>query len=342
MDVLRVFMVILIISSCTRTSYLIEQAIGQAKILLNAKKNKEILEDKKIPEEYKDKIKKILNYKSFFYNYWNSKNTEIYTKTNILDRDVVSFLVIGSKPYEISPLITHFPFFGGFPYLGFFNKKSALEYSKKLQEDGYETYVRGVDAYSTLGKLDDPILSTFFKYGEVQLAELIFHELFHTFLFIENEVDLNENLANFIGKQMVYEYFSKGNKKIKEYYIKQAQYKKLNLKISILGEKLKKILKLKKWEEEKKKFLAGEFKSDILKYCKKNQIKTCWPLSFEWNTATFAAFMTYEKNQNSIEKKLKNFKNIKDFVLFIRNEYNKYKKNKGLTSFEDYLFKKEG
>ena len=63
--------------------------------------------------------------------------------------------------------------------------------------------------YSTLGYFDDPILSSFFNYNKFDLTVLIFHELFHTIYFYKNKVQLNENLANFFGREMAIEYYKK-------------------------------------------------------------------------------------------------------------------------------------
>ena len=49
----------------------------------------------------------------------------------------------------------------------------------KLREEGYDVYLGGVPAYSTLGWFDDPLLSTFIRYPDAQLARLVFHELAH-------------------------------------------------------------------------------------------------------------------------------------------------------------------
>ena len=48
---------------------------------------------------------------------------------------------------------------------------------KMLARRGYERYVAGVPAYSTLGWFDDRLLSTFISCPEPRLAELLLHEI---------------------------------------------------------------------------------------------------------------------------------------------------------------------
>lgn len=329
------------LTSCAKISYLTEQGIGQIKLLRDARDNSELLKDDSIPFKTKDKIKKIEKYKAFFYKFWDRKSTDIYSKTTILKRDAVTYLVISSRPNEIKAQKECFPFYGCFPYLGFYKKDSAKEFVKKQQEDGFETYMRKVLAYSTLGNLEDPILSTFFQYDEYELAETIFHELFHTIFFAKNEVDLNENLANYFGRAMVYEYF--GNSKVlNEYYQKDEKYSELLQEIVKSSQKLEGILKKDDWKVQKKKFIESEFPALMKTKCSELKIERCWPLKLKkWNSATFAAFMTYEKDQDRIGKFAKSFNgDIRQLFSHIESEYKKYRSSDTDDSFEKYLLGK--
>jgi predicted aminopeptidase len=52
-----------------------------------------------------------------------------------------------------------------------------------------------VPAYSTLGWFDDPVLSSFVKWPETELARLIFHELAHQLLYVKDDSVFNESFA---------------------------------------------------------------------------------------------------------------------------------------------------
>ena len=184
MDLLRkvtLIVPLVLISSCAKLSYLYEQGRGQLSLLTSARENKDVLHDIKIPIKYKDKIVKVEEYKKYFYRYWDRPPQEIYSQTTILDRDAVTYLLIASPYNKIDPNKFCFPFMGCFPYIGFFKEKSAREKASELSDKGLITWVRPVYAYSTLGYFDDPIISSFFRYNDFQLAELVFHELFHRY-----------------------------------------------------------------------------------------------------------------------------------------------------------------
>ncbi len=326
-------------SSCAKLSYLYEQGVGQAQIILEARDNEEVLNDSNIPDDFKKKIRNISEYKKYFYEYWHLPSTDIYDETNILNRDAVTYLVIASKKREIKPLKNCFFIVGCFPYLGFFKLKSAKRHVKELSEKGYDTYLRKVLAYSTLGNLDDPILSTFFKYSKYDLAETIFHELFHTIFFVKGEVDLNENLANYVGKEMLELYFKDESLKIAKHNTREKKYKALKQEIVTHAKTLKKILESENWMKKKNEFLTKTFPASIQEKCDELELQSCWPLKIEWNNAVFSAFMTYEKSQNDIEKLASKFKDLRSFLLFINTKHEEYQKSKNEEiSFEEYLF----
>jgi len=52
-----------------------------------------------------------------------------------------------------------------------------------------------VPAYSTLGWFDDPLLSTFIRYSDAQLARLVFHELAHQLVYARGDTTFNESFA---------------------------------------------------------------------------------------------------------------------------------------------------
>jgi glutathione peroxidase-family protein len=62
----------------------------------------------------------------------------------------------------------------------------------------------GVPAYSTLGKLEwmggDPLLNTFVRGNEADLARLIFHELAHQVLYVDDDTTFNESYATAVER----------------------------------------------------------------------------------------------------------------------------------------------
>jgi predicted aminopeptidase len=89
-----------------------------------------------------------------------------------------------------------YPVIGCASYRGYYDESRLLAYVAELQSQGLEVYVGQVSAYSTLGWFDDPVLSSFIDWPDYRLAGLIFHELTHQRIYIDDDTTFNESLAS--------------------------------------------------------------------------------------------------------------------------------------------------
>ena len=324
--------------SCAKISYLYKQGKGQFQLLYRGRPNSEVLNDPRISSKDKDKIKKIIKYKKWFYSYWGDQESDIYNKTTFLKDEAVSYLVIASPYDRIEAKQECFPFMGCFPYLGYFKREDALKRAKELEKDDWVTYVRPVYAYSTLGKLNDRILSSFFHYDDRDLAELVFHELFHSLFFVKNEVELNENLANFFAAQMRSLYFKEEPLIDKRELLHEpmlTQIKKLN----DLYAKEKDLTKSRA-EDILNRFIKTQFYPFLLQHCQQYKIHPCHPLENKnWNNARLAAFLTYQNQEKNIRNLYQRLNlSLKKFFFHIKDRYKQYRDKKEASSFGEYLF----
>jgi predicted aminopeptidase len=330
-------------SSCAKIAYVSKQAIGQLSLELSGVDNKEILKSDKLNEKEKQKIKDIIAYKEYFYKYFNKEKTSIYDETTILKDEAVTYLVISSKFDEVKPKQHSFFFAGTFPYLGFFDLYDAKVYANKLKEYNNYVFIRPVYAYSTLDKLPfkDNILSSFFRYNKTSLAELIFHELVHTIFFVTDEVSFNESLADYIATEMMYEYFNFSKGKILEQANRHKKNRELSYLLTSLANKYKKLIdKIKPTSKEQadkilESYLDIHFKPKISLKCNQLKMKKCWPLKRVWNNASFSAFLTYQKEQKSIEK-IRGSRTIKEFMSFLESQYDLFHRSSA-KSFVKFL-----
>lgn len=110
-------------------------------------------------------------------------------------RRYVTWALYAAPELSLDPKLWCFPVAGCVPYRGYFNERDALAESERLKSSGADTYVRGVVAYSTLGWFDDPLINTMFLRGEAALAGLIFHELAHQRIYVDDDAGFNEAFA---------------------------------------------------------------------------------------------------------------------------------------------------
>jgi predicted aminopeptidase len=97
-----------------------------------------------------------------------------------------------------------FPVVGCVGYRGYYTQARADALAAELRAQGYEVMVYGVPAYSTLGKLEwmggDPLLNTFVGGSEADLARLIFHELAHQVVYVDDDTTFNESYATAVER----------------------------------------------------------------------------------------------------------------------------------------------
>jgi predicted aminopeptidase len=344
MKIALLFLIITSMSSCAKLSYMVEQGMGQISLEFQGEDNADVLADPKIENEFKRKIKLIEKAKDYFFTILGLPKSQIYGETTFLDQDAVTYLVIHSPKNKIKAVETYIPFAGTFPYLGFFSLASAKEYRDDLVKENYHTYLRPVYAYSTLNHpmipFHDNILSSFFHYKDDDLVNLVFHELVHTVLFIDNETQFNENLAQFVADGLMKEYLTQNNNYLDDKKKKSYVNTVLTKEIVNLGKELE-----LKYENNKENpetvlasFLKDKFMPTLSQKCEDLLIERCWPILGTWNNARFAATFTYEKKRDVLEQiYAKRFKTIKEFLLYIikiEDDFN------GDTSFIKYLKQK--
>src|SRR6185369_12214964 len=103
--------------------------------------------------------------------------------------------VVATFEFSVEPHEWCFPIVGCVAYRGYFKEEKAEAFAADLRREGYDAVVEGVPAYSTLGKFNDPIMSTMMGYGDDELAAIMFHELSHQVVYIPDDTAFNEAFA---------------------------------------------------------------------------------------------------------------------------------------------------
>lgn len=325
--------------SCAKLGYIVKQGVGQISIQMKAVKNSKVLEDPKVSDEDKAKIRIIGVYKKYYEEFFEQKFDDIYEKTTFLDRKAVSYMVTASPKNEIKPHRVSFPFVGSFPYLAFFSLDSAKEFAKDLEEDGMVTWIRPVYAYSSLNYFDDRILSSFFVYSETELAELVFHELTHLLVFVKDDVGFNESLAQYIAHKVLERYMD--GSEAADFIVKRQESRSLAKdlvpKIQELNKTYKALSEPKSIEKARIHFLENILFKRMEEYCTNSGTECALDVK-NWNNARLVGYLNYEGRYERIENvHIKLGYNLKQFAKWIKNA--EEEKNEDIP-FLDYLEKK--
>ena len=118
-----------------------------------------------------------------------------YTKYADLGRSFVVWNVFAAPELSLEPRQWCFPVAGCVNYRGYFDEADARAEAARWAAAGDDVWVSGVPAYSTLGYFDDPVLSTFVRWPEVEVARMVFHELAHQVVYVKDDTQFNESFA---------------------------------------------------------------------------------------------------------------------------------------------------
>lgn len=125
-----------------------------------------------------------------------------------LDRDAVVWNVMAAPRFSFQPKTWCFLFVGCLSYRGYFQEAAAREQADKLAAEGWDTYVGGAIAYSTLGWFDDPLTTPMIDRSGPALVELLIHELVHRRLYIADHTRFNESLATMVAREGTLRYLA--------------------------------------------------------------------------------------------------------------------------------------
>jgi len=187
--------VVLSLTACGHAQYYAQAAAGQLDLLSRRQSIAEVVDDPDTPQALRERLRLVLEIRAFAERELHLPGGGSYTSYADLQRPYVVWAVFAAPEFSLSLKQWCYPIVGCAVYRGYFAEAAAQSFARELRSQGYEAYVRGAPAYSTLGWFDDPVLSTVMRWPEPNLAGLIFHELTHERLYVQGDSMFNESLA---------------------------------------------------------------------------------------------------------------------------------------------------
>jgi predicted aminopeptidase len=194
---------------CSDLGYYAQAVNGHVKILLARRSIDSLLTEPTTPPALKERLRLVLEIRDFASRELHLPENGSYRSYADIKRAAVVTNVIAAPEFSLQPLTWCFPFAGCVSYRGYYDPQAAESFAATLREQGYETDLYGVSAYSTLGWFDDPVLNTFIDWSEEALAGQIFHELAHQLLYVKDDSSFNEAFAEVVEGEGVKRWFSR-------------------------------------------------------------------------------------------------------------------------------------
>jgi predicted aminopeptidase len=205
-EMIRLLLALCLISWLSSGCYYAHLAKGQARLLAARRPIPELLVDPEIDPELREQLKRVVEVREFAEQLGLDVGKK-YTTYAAWPGDRIITNLVATRPGEIDAVESCFPIAGCVPYRGFFEPELAEASADGLRAKGLDVCLTGVSAYSTLGWMNDPVTGPMLQQGELSFVETLLHELVHATVYLKDEPDFNEGVANFIGQEAAIRFF---------------------------------------------------------------------------------------------------------------------------------------
>jgi len=188
-------LIVLLMSASLSGCYYLQAASGQWEVLRKRVPLEDVINDPNTNPALVSRLTLLDEARDFSVEQLGLPDNDSYRSYSDLERDFVVWNVFAAPEFSLQPRQWCYPIAGCVSYRGYFAKEAAIKQSRKLAADGFDVAIGGVAAYSTLGKFDDPILSTMMNWDDLDLVALLFHELAHQVVYSKDDSGFNESFA---------------------------------------------------------------------------------------------------------------------------------------------------
>jgi predicted aminopeptidase len=194
-------LMVVLLSGCSSISYYGQLASGQWQLLRAREPVAQVIADPARPPQLREHLAQSQKARTFASEHLHLPDNQSYRLYADIGRPYVVWNVFATTEFSLSPETHCFPIAGCVAYRGYYNQGAARGEAALLRLRGMDVSIGGVEAYSTLGWFNDPILNSMMNWGDERLATLIFHELAHQRFYVQDDTEFNESFANFVEQE---------------------------------------------------------------------------------------------------------------------------------------------
>ena len=204
--------------------YYVQAAKGQWELTRKRAPIDEVLASDSTPAALAERLRLVQEARQFAVDELGLPDNDTYRSYADIEREFVVWNVFAAPEFSMRAKTWCFPIVGCVSYRGYFDLADAEREAQRLSRKGYDVAVGGVAAYSTLGKLKDPVLSSMMKWDDIELVGVLFHELAHQVLYVKGDSAFNESFATAVEEFGVLRWLdSRDNTAAKKEYLARRQ-----------------------------------------------------------------------------------------------------------------------
>lgn len=190
----------LVLSGCG-VSYVAQAARGQVGVMRAREPVARVLARPDTPPDLRTTLEQAHRIRDYASAELRLPDNASYRSYADLHRPYVVWNVVAAPALSLTPRSWCFPVAGCVAYRGYFSERAAEAFAAPLRAGGDDVIVYGVAAYSTLGRFADPLTNAMTRYGEFELAALVFHELAHQVAYLPGDSAYNEAFATVVEEE---------------------------------------------------------------------------------------------------------------------------------------------
>jgi predicted aminopeptidase len=188
----------LLLSACDSLAYYSQLGRGQLQLLQARQSVASLIASPATETSLRQRLILAQQARSFASERLGLPDNGSYRQYVDLQRPFVVWNLFATTAFSLEPELHCFPIAGCVAYRGYYEQGRARGAAALLEQQGMDTYLGGVEAYSTLGWFDDPVLSSMLHWSDDRLVSIIFHELAHQRVYLAGDTAFNESYASFV------------------------------------------------------------------------------------------------------------------------------------------------
>ena len=191
----------LLLNGCASVSYYSQLASGQLQLLRAREPVEKVIADPGRDAKLRTHLAQSQKARAFASEHLHLPDNQSYRLYADIGRPFVVWNVFATQEFSLTPQNHCFPIAGCVAYRGYYSQSAARGEAAIQRLQGMDVSIGGVEAYSTLGWFNDPILNSMMGWGDERLATLIFHELAHQRFYVQDDTEFNESFATFVEQE---------------------------------------------------------------------------------------------------------------------------------------------
>ncbi|WP_416760829.1 aminopeptidase [Roseateles sp. So40a] len=258
-----VLLMLTALSGCAQLSYYGQSLSGHLSLVRAAKPVDEWLAQPDLDPEVRQQLTLSRSLRDFASSELKLPDNDSYRRYADLKRGAAVWNVVATPELSLQLKTWCYPIMGCAGYRGYFDPHAARELAQELRKEGYEPYVYGVPAYSSLGWSNwlggDPLLNTFIRYPEGQLARMIFHELAHQVAYASDDTTFNESFATAVEQIGVARWLKDRPEALREDEVSRQRQDEVQVLLKATRARLQEVFRSTASDDEKRAGKAAAF-----------------------------------------------------------------------------------